>query len=76
MQEHQEEELKDLDRLIEYMDRYQKPVLIFGRGPERASDSPISKKLQENGIVMYPTPERAAKTLAHLVQYSNYLHGR
>ena len=76
MQEYQEDEMKNLDRLIEYMDRYQKPVLIFGRGPERLNDSPVSKKLQDNGIVMYPTPERAAKTLAHLVQYSNYLHGR
>jgi len=75
MSERQEEELKNLDRLIEYIDRHQKPVLIFGRGPERDNDSPIATKLRENGIVMYPTPERAAKTLAHLVRYSRYLHG-
>jgi len=75
MHERQEEELENLDRLIEYMDRYQKPVLIFGRGPERSDDSPIYRKLQANGLMMYPTPERAAKTLAHLVQYSRYLNG-
>ncbi len=72
-QKHQEEELDQLDKLIEYMDRLQKPVLIFGRGPERANNTPVQTKLQENGIVMYPTPERAAKTLAHLVAYSRYL---
>ena len=75
MRERQEAELGNLDRLIEYMDRYQKPVLIFGRGPERANDTPVATKLRENGIVMYPTPERAARTLAHLVRYSRYLHG-
>ncbi len=74
-QKYQEEELVQLDKLIEYMDRYQKPVLIFGRGPERADNTPVQAKLQENGIVMYPTPERAAKTLAHLVAYGRYLRG-
>jgi len=35
MRERQEEELENLDKLFEYMDRFQKPVLIFGRGFER-----------------------------------------
>jgi len=76
MRERQEEELENLDKLFEYMDRFQKPVLIFGRGFERNSNSPVYQKLQEQGMVMYPTPERVAKTLAHLVQYSKYLRGR
>ncbi|MEE8353387.1 MAG: CoA-binding protein [Dehalococcoidales bacterium] len=74
-QKYQEEELVQIDKLIEYMDRYQKPVLIFGRGPERAENTSVQAKLRENGIVMYPTPERAAKTLAHLVAYGRYLRG-
>jgi acyl-CoA synthetase (NDP forming) len=75
MRERQEEELANVDRLMEYMEKYQKPVFIFGRGPETMRSSPVYAKLQENGIMMYPTPERAAKALAHLVQYSRYLHG-
>ena len=70
----QEEELKSLDRLIEYMDRYQKPVIITGRMTDALTSSPVFNKLRENGITMYPTPERAAKVLAHLVQYSNYVN--
>ena len=70
----EEEELQGLDRLFEYMDRCQKPVIISGRVAEDMRSSPVFKKLQENGILMYPTPERATKVLAHLVEYSRYLN--
>ena len=68
------EELANLDRLVEYMDKYQKPVIIFGRTPDGMGNSPVFKKLHDNGLSLYPTPERAAKVLAHLVQYSRYLN--
>ncbi|MHC4610098.1 MAG: acetate--CoA ligase family protein, partial [Planctomycetota bacterium] len=71
----QEEELRGIDKLIEYMDRYQKPVLLTGRSNEGMRDSPIAAKLRDNGMVMYPTPERAAKVLAHLVSYGKYVRG-
>ena len=74
-QEYQEEEMRNLDKLFEYMERYQKPVLIFGMNPIMLKESPIYTKLREKGLMIYPTPERAAKTLAHLVQYSRYIHG-
>ena len=74
MRARQEEEVKDLDKLFEYMDRCQKPVIISGRVTEDMRSSPIFEKLQENGILMYPTPERATKVLAHLVEYSRYLN--
>jgi len=70
----QEEELRNLDRLFEYMDKYQKPVIIYGRVNEDMKNSPVFNRLQENGVPMYATPERAAKVLAHLVQYSRYLN--
>ena len=70
----QEEELRNLDRLFEYMDKYQKPVIIYGRVNEDMKNSPVFNKLQENGVSIYDTPERAAKVLAHLVQYSRYLN--
>jgi len=70
----QEQELRDLDRLFEYMDKYQKPVIISGRVTDAMNSSPVLSKLKENGVTMHPTPERAAKVLAHLVQYSRYLN--
>jgi len=70
----QEEELKGLDRLFEYMDRFQKPVIISSHITEALRNSPVFDKLKEHGVMMYPTPERAAKVLAHLVQYGRYLN--
>ena len=74
-QTYQDEEMHNLDKLFEYMDKYQKPVLIFGMNPTMIQESPIYTKLREKGLMVYPTPERAAKTLAHLVQYSRYVNG-
>jgi acyl-CoA synthetase (NDP forming) len=73
-QTYQEEEMRNLDRLFEYMDKYQKPVFIYGMNPSMLQDSPIYTKLREKGLAIYPSPERAAKTLSHLVQYSRYIH--
>ncbi len=70
----EKEELEGLDKLFEYMDKYQKPVIVYGRVNEAMRDSPVYNKLTENGVPMYPTPERAAKVLAHLVEYSRYLN--
>ncbi|HEY40884.1 MAG TPA: hypothetical protein G4O18_03380, partial [Dehalococcoidia bacterium] len=73
--EYQDEEMRNLDKLFEYMDKYKKPVFIFGMNPTMIDESPIYAKLRERGLAIYPSPERAAKTLAHLVQYSRYLNG-
>jgi len=69
----EEEELKDLNKAFAYMDKYQKPLIICRAHTEGIKNSRTFKKLQDNGILMYPTPERAAKVLAHLVEYSEYL---
>ncbi len=70
----EKEELEGLDKLFEYMDKYQKPVIISGRVSEEMKSSAVFNKLRENGVPMYPTPERAAKVLAHLVEYGRYLN--
>jgi len=70
----EEAELGGLDKLFEYIDKYQKPVIVSGRITENMKSSPIFNKLRESGVPMYPTPERAAKVLAHLVEYSRYLN--
>ena len=70
----EQEELKGLDTAIERMDQYRKPIIITGMmlTPE-VMETPVMKKLEENGLLVYPTPERAAKVLAHLCWYSEYL---
>jgi len=68
-----QDELKNIDRAIERMDEQQKPLIICSILNEALRTSEALRKLQENGILMYPTPERAARVLAHLVNYSQYL---
>jgi acetyltransferase len=59
---------------IEIMDRLQKPLIIAqGFEEESCLNSAPFKRLQQERIVVYPTPERAAKALARLVEYSEYL---
>ncbi len=70
----EEEERKNLNKLFEYIKKYQKPVIIFNHNAGTAKDSPMFNELKENGVMMYPTPERAARVLAHLVAYSRYLN--
>ena len=70
----EQEELKGADRIIEYMDKYQKPVIVSQRMGGPMGTSPVLKRLQDNGMLIYPTPERATKVLAHLVRYSQYLN--
>ena len=69
----EEEELKHLDMAFDYMDKYRKPLIICHAHTEGVKNSRTFKKLQEDGILMYPTPERAAKALGHLAEYSEYL---
>ena len=70
----EEEELQGLDKLFQYMDRYQKPVIVSSTLTEAMKSSPVFSKLKENGVLVYPTPERAVKVLARLVEYSRYLN--
>ncbi len=70
----EEEERKNLAKLYEYIKKYQKPVIVFNHSPGPMKDSPMFNELKENGVMMYPTPERAARVLAHLVAYSHYLN--
>jgi len=68
-----QDELKNIDRAIEFMNKSQKPLIICSIFNEALRKSEALKKLHENGLLIYPTPERAAKVLAHLVNYSQYL---
>ena len=69
----EEQEKKNLAKLYEYMAEYKKPVVTFNRHSSQMKDVPIFNELKENGIMIYPTPERAAKVLSHLAAYGEYL---
>ncbi len=74
MEDAEKDELKNIEEAIERMDKLQKPLIITGllMTPE-VKETEVFKKLRENGLIMYPTPERSAKVLAHLCWYSEYL---
>lgn len=60
-----------VDGLLERIRRYGKP-LILAHSP--AGDrAPALRKLKENNVFVYPSPERAARVLSRLVQYGAYL---
>jgi len=66
-------EIKNLKKTIELMRKYKKPVLFAAMvvGAEEKGES--YKKLTENHLRPYPTIEKAACALRHLVEYSEYL---
>ncbi|RPH73339.1 hypothetical protein EHM76_05420, partial [bacterium] len=72
MKKRQEEEEKNVAKLFEYMKKYKKPVVTFNRRVTDMKDSPIFNELKANGVMIYPTPERAARVLAHLYRYGQY----
>ncbi|MBM2825147.1 MAG: CoA binding protein [Dehalococcoidales bacterium] len=69
----QQEELRELDKLFDHIDKYRKPVIMTSFVTPALRSSPVFAKLKEHGILIQPTPERAARVLSHLVEYSRYL---
>jgi acyl-CoA synthetase (NDP forming) len=67
-------EIEGLDRLFDSIEKYKKPVIISTPINETIRNSPVFHKLQNNGLMMYATPERAAIVAAKLVEYSQYLN--
>jgi len=69
----EEESLRNADTTMELMKEYQKPVVlsVWVTGEVRSGD--LYRKLEHSHMVPYPTPDRAARALARLVQYSEYL---
>jgi acyl-CoA synthetase (NDP forming) len=56
------------------MDEHQKPVIVSSMLYGTLKDSKAFKKLNKNQIMVYSLPERAAKVLANLVEYGEYLN--
>ncbi len=69
----EEESLKNLGVTMELMKRYQKPVILSAWVNNEVKGSELYRKLEGNYLTPYPTPDRAAKALSRLVEYSEYL---
>jgi len=69
------DELNDVDKSVELMKKYQKPIIYANMGVPTPRKGKIYEKLQQKYIIPFLTPERAAKALSHLVQYSEYVRG-
>ncbi|MCD6380812.1 MAG: CoA-binding protein, partial [Candidatus Odinarchaeota archaeon] len=63
---------KFADNLIEVVKKYDKPVTMCDIGSQSYSIY-IRKKFDEAMIPSYPTPERAVRAMAALVEYGLYL---
>jgi acetyltransferase len=66
-------EIPDLEKTIELMGKHQKPILFVTHVTGAATRGLASRKLKENHLNFYSIPERAARALRHLVEYSEYL---
>jgi acyl-CoA synthetase (NDP forming) len=66
-------EMGHLETMVELMDRYQKPVVLAHNGIPTVRQGELYDWLQRSHLVPYLTPERAAKALARLADYSEYL---
>lgn len=69
----EEESLRNLDTTMELMKKYQKPVVLSIWVDNEVKGGQLYEKLLSSNLTPYPTPDRAARALAHLVEYSEYL---
>jgi len=68
----EEESMKNLDTVMGWMGRHGKPVVFSAWATNDVKEGDLYRKLQQSRLLPYPTPERAAKALARLVDYSEY----
>ena len=61
------------DQLVETVRRHGKPVLLSST---QDRGDPAIRRLQEAGIPVYPAPERAARSMAALVRYAEWVSSR
>jgi acyl-CoA synthetase (NDP forming) len=63
--------------LIELIDKYNKPIIVASETVvgARAGRNRSIIELEDNGVLVYPTPDRAARVLARMVERSRYLKG-
>ena len=67
------QETQDMEKTIELMWKHRKPIMFTTQVIGAAKRGIVYKKMKDNSLNFYSIPERAAKTLRHLVDYSEYL---
>jgi acyl-CoA synthetase (NDP forming) len=67
------QDLAELERVTEAMNRYGKPVVFCSMGSVIVKEGEVYGKRERDYLIPFATPLRAAKALAHLVDYSDYL---
>lgn len=71
----EKQQMQHADTIIEYMEKYKKPIISVAQVSDELKEMDFYKRLIAAGVIFSPTPERAAKMLAHLVAYSQYVQG-
>ncbi len=66
-------EIENLEKTIGLMKKHQKPILFVTQVTGAAGRGKIDSKLRSNHLGFYDIPERAARALKRLVEYSEYL---
>jgi len=69
-----EVDIKSAKKIIELIEKTRKPMMIAALSS--SSESEGVRILEEHGVPVYDTPERAAKALAKLAEYGEYLRGK
>ncbi|RJP24874.1 MAG: hypothetical protein C4520_03255 [Candidatus Abyssobacteria bacterium SURF_5] len=69
------EDMRTARGIIELIDTYQKPVIVASETSigARPNLNPPVLAIEEAGVMVYPTPDRAAKVLARMVERALYL---
>ena len=71
-------DVKNVQNILEMMDRYEKPVLpasdtvLMAYGP--VPNEAISE-FESHGVSVYSSPSRAARTLAHMAERYEFING-
>lgn len=66
-------EMENLKKTIEVMKKHRKPILFTSQVTGAARRGKAYNMLKRSCLSFYSNPERAARTLARLVEYSEYL---
>jgi hypothetical protein len=66
-------ELVDVKRMFGMMRELQKPVLFCNLAIPTQKKGDLYAELERRQDIPFQTPERAARALRHLVEYSEYL---
>lgn len=69
----EEQDLRELEKVKEMMVKHDKPVVFCSMGITVVREGKVYRYIEQNHLVPFATPHRAAKALARFIEYSEYL---